>query len=74
MGNTLSVQRHKISLEQKLTDHKRQLTRVLSKSNSMESLDKAEVQEIKTSIRVVESELDLVKRVVNSEEEDVPSF
>jgi hypothetical protein len=74
MGNVLSVCATKATLEQKLTDHKRQLSRVLSKSNSMESLDKAEIQEIKTSIRKVESELDIINRVICQEEEHGLSF
>ena len=74
MGNVLSVCGTKVILEQKLTDHKRQLTRVLSKSNSMESLDKAEIQEIKTNIRKVKSELDIINRVICQEEEHGLSF
>ncbi len=63
---------HKAAVERKLTDYKRQLTRVLSKSNSMESLDKAEVKELKLNIKKTESVLELVNKVI--EDEHAPSF
>ena len=73
MGAKLStLPEMKASFERMLTDKKRQLARILSKSNSMESLDKVEVRELKLEIRKTESVLDLVNRAI--EDEHAPSF
>ena len=73
MGGKLStLPEMKASFERMLTDKKRQLTRILSKSNSMESLDKVEVRELKLDIRKTESVLDLVNRAI--EDHNAPSF
>jgi hypothetical protein len=73
MGGKLStLPEMKVSFERMLSDKKRQLTRILSKSNSMESLDKAEVSELKFKIRQTESVLDLVNRAI--EDQNAPSF
>jgi hypothetical protein len=62
----------KAIFERKLSDQRRQLTRVLSKSNSMQSLDKEEVKELKTSIRETESVLSVITHT--TEDERAPSF
>ena len=62
----------KAIFERKLSDQRRQLTRVLSKSNSMQSLDKEEVKELKISIRETESVLSVITHT--TEDERVPSF
>jgi hypothetical protein len=62
----------KAYFERKLMDHKRHLTRVLSKSNSMESLDKAEIGEIKANIRKSQIMLSIVDQAI--EVEHAPSF
>lgn len=54
--------------EQQLSDHKRELRRVLSKSNSLESFDKIEVKEIKTKIEDAKAGVDILKRAIEEEE------
>lgn len=73
MGSAASSLREaRIFFERKLIDNKRELVRVLSKSNSMESLDKAEVVAIKYEIGQAESTLNIINRAI--EDENVPSF
>jgi hypothetical protein len=73
MGTAASSLREaKISFERKLNDNKRELVRVLSKSNSMESLDKSEVTAIKHEIGKAESTLGVINRAI--EDENAPSF
>ena len=67
MGNTTSS--YKVELEQKLRDYRHKLTKVMSKSNSMEKIDKDEIIILKVNIRNVETELNNI-----IEDEDVPSF
>jgi hypothetical protein len=62
----------KIYFEQRLSDQTRHLKRVLSKSNSMESLDKAEIEYIKHDIGKIAATLDVINRAI--EDEHVPSF
>lgn len=67
-----SLYESKAYLERKLADQKRQLRRVLSKSNSMESLDKAEIKDIKYNIGQTEVTLNVINKAI--EDENVPSF
>jgi len=64
-----SLYESKVYFERKLIDNKRQLTRVLSKSNSMESLDKAEIKEIKHTIEQTQTTLDMIERAIEDENE-----
>lgn len=73
MGSVSSKLREsKIYFEQRLSDQTRHLKRVLSKSNSMESLDKAEIQDIKYNIDKTTATLDVINRAI--EDENAPSF
>jgi hypothetical protein len=73
MGNRLStLYDTKAFFERKLIDSKRQLVRVLSKSNSMESLDKTEIQDLKIQISVASTMLYTIDKAI--EDEYVPSF
>ena len=73
MGTSMSsLHESKAYFERKLADQKRKLTRVLSKSNSMESLDKAEVREIKHNIGQTEVTLNIINKAI--EDENAPSF
>lgn len=67
-----SLYESKAYLERKLADQKRQLRRVLSKSNSMESLDKAEIKDIKYNIGQTEVTLNVINKAI--EDENAPSF
>lgn len=67
-----SLREAKVYFERRLIDNKRELARVLSKSNSMESLDKSEITSIKHEIGQAESTLDVINRAI--EDEHVPSF
>ena len=67
-----SLREAKIYFERKRIDSKRELARILSKSNSMESLDKAEVTSIKREIRQAEGTLSVIDKAI--EDENVPSF
>lgn len=73
MGSTLSrLHDSKAYFERVLVDQKRQLTRVLSKSNSMEALDKAEVKDIKYKIGMTTVTLEVINKAI--EDEHVLSF
>ena len=54
--------------EQRLLDHKRELRRVLSKSNSLESIDKLEVKDIKTKIEDAKAGVDILRKAIEEEE------
>jgi hypothetical protein len=73
MGSTVSsLYECKTVFEQKLSDNKRKLKRVLSKSNSMEALDKAEISEIKQEIDKNTIMLSIINRAI--EDENALSF
>lgn len=67
-----SLYEAKVYFERRLIDHKRELVRVLSKSNSMESLDKVEVNAIKREIGQAEATLNMITKAI--EDEHAPSF
>lgn len=72
MGNTVSSARDlKLVYERVLSDHKRKLKRLLSKSNSMEALNKEEIKDISSTIRQVEVVLEIMRA---REDEHAPSF
>jgi hypothetical protein len=54
--------------EQRLLDHKRELRRVLSKSNSLESIDKLEVKDIRTKIEDAKAGVDILRKAIEEEE------
>lgn len=73
MGSAMSrLHESKVYFEQRLTDQKRHLARVLSKSNSMEALDKAEIEDIKYKIGMTAVTLDVINKAI--EDEHAPSF
>lgn len=73
MGGTISsLYESKAVFERKVIDHKRQLIRALSKSNSMESLDKTEINEIKTELTNAQAMLIIIDRAIA--DESAPSF
>lgn len=71
-ASTSSLYEAKTYFERRIVDHKRELKRVLSKSNSMESLDKTEIAEIKNVINETEATLNVIKKAI--EDENAPSF
>ena len=73
MGGSLSsLYESQAFFRQKLSDKQKELTRVLSKSNSMESLDKAEIKELKHEIKRAKVTLLVIDKAL--EDESAPSF
>ena len=67
-----SMRKYKLMFEQRLSDQKKHLKRILSKSNSMESLDKVEVQKTKQEITRINNVINVISVAI--EDEDAPSF
>lgn len=58
----------KVFYEQKIRDSQNNLKRVLSRSNSGQSIDKAEVAQIKDAINVYKVHLENVRTLIEAEE------
>lgn len=68
MGSASSrLRESKAFFERRLSDQTRHLKRVLSKSNSMESLDKAEIQDIKQKINQTSAVLLIIDKAIEDE-------